>query len=60
VEITVRRSQDPTDIQALVRQALDAGAEAVADIDDPGERQLKGMARPVGVTCLRALKRPSS
>ncbi len=30
--------------------------QAVAEIEELGERQLKGMARPVGVTCLRTLK----
>ena len=33
-----------------------SAAEAVAEIEELGERQLKGMARPVGVSCLRTLK----
>ena len=40
----------------LVSGRLAAAAETVAEIEELGERQLKGMARPVAVTCLRALK----
>ena len=40
---------------------LAAAAEAVAEVEELGERQLKGMARPVVVACLRSLKgSPSS
>jgi hypothetical protein len=28
----------------------------VAEVEELGDRQLKGMARPVAVACLRALK----
>ena len=31
-------------------------AEAVAEVEELGERQLKGMARPVVVACLKSLK----
>jgi class 3 adenylate cyclase len=40
----------------LVSGRLAAAAEAVAEVEELGERQLKGMARPVGVACLRTLK----
>ena len=46
----------PADGEVLVSGRLAAAAEAVAEVEELGERQLKGMARPVGVSCLRTLK----
>ena len=56
INLAARLCAEAEDGQVLVSGRLAAAAEAVAEIDDLGERQLKGMARPVGVSCLRTLK----
>src|SRR6185369_10658930 len=56
INLAARLCAEAEDGQVLVSGRLAAAAEAVADIEELGERQLKGMARPVGVSCLRTLK----
>jgi class 3 adenylate cyclase len=56
INLAARLCAEAEDGQVLVSGRLAAAAEAVAEIEELGERQLKGMARPVGVVCLRALK----
>ena len=51
VEITVWRSQDPTDIQALVSQALDAGAQALVMLPSAS------MVAQAAATCAHCLAR---
>jgi hypothetical protein len=55
-----RLCAEAADGEVLVSGRLAAAAEAVAEVEELGERQLKGMARPVGVACLRTLKTPSN
>jgi adenylate cyclase len=56
INLAARLCAEAADGQVLVSGRLAAAAEAVAEIEELGERQLKGMARPVGVVCLRTLK----
>jgi class 3 adenylate cyclase len=56
INLAARLCAEAEDGQVLVSGRLAAAAEAVAEIEELGERQLKGMARPVGVSCLRTLK----
>ena len=56
INLAARLCAEAVDGQVLVSGRLAAAAEAVAEIEALGERQLKGMARPVGVSCLRTLK----
>ena len=43
---------------ATTSRSLAAAIEAICEIEDLGERQLKGMARPAAVARLRAVKTP--
>jgi class 3 adenylate cyclase len=56
INLAARLCAEAEDGQVLVSGRLAAAAEAVADIEELGERQLKGMARPVVVACLKTLK----
>jgi adenylate cyclase len=56
INLAARLCAEAADGEVLVSGRLAAAAEAVAEIEELGERQLKGMARPVGVSCLRTLK----
>jgi class 3 adenylate cyclase len=56
INLAARLCAEAEDGQVLVSGRLALAAEAVAEVDDLGERQLKGMARPVGVACLRTLR----
>ena len=56
INLAARLCAEATDGQVLVSGRLAMAAEAVAEVEELGERQLKGMARPVGVACLRTLK----
>lgn len=56
INLAARLCGEAADGEILVSGRLAAAAEAVAVVDDLGERELKGMARPVGISCLRALK----
>ena len=60
INLAARLCAEAADGEVLVSGRLAAAAEAVAEVEELGERQLKGMARPVGVACLRTLKTPSS
>jgi adenylate cyclase len=60
INLAARLCAEAADGEVLVSGRLAAAAEAVAEIEELGERQLKGMARPVGVACLRTLKTPSN
>jgi adenylate cyclase len=56
INLAARLCAEAADGEVLVSGRLAAAAEAVAEVEELGERQLKGMARPVPVACLRALK----
>ena len=56
INLAARLCAEAADGEVLVSGRLAAAAEAVAEVEELGERQLKGMARPVGVACLRTLK----
>jgi class 3 adenylate cyclase len=56
INLAARLCAEAADGEVLVSGRLAAAAEAVAEVEQLGERQLKGMARPVGVACLRTLK----
>ena len=56
INLAARLCAEAADGEVLVSGRLAAAAEAVAEVEELGERQLKGMARPVGVSCLRTLK----
>lgn len=58
INLAARLCAEAADGQVLVSGRLAAAAETVAEVEDLGERELKGMARPVGVSCLRSLKTP--
>ena len=60
INLAARLCAEAADGEVLVSGRLAAAAEAVAEVEELGERQLKGMARPVGVACLRTLKTPST
>ena len=60
INLAARLCAEAADGEVLVSGRLAAAAEAVAEVEELGERQLKGMARPVGVACLRTLKTPSN
>jgi adenylate cyclase len=56
INLAARLCAEAADGQVLVSGRLAMAAEAVAEVDELGERQLKGMTRPVVVACLRTLK----
>jgi len=56
INLAARLCAEAADGQVLVSGRLAAAAEAVAEIEELGERHLKGMVRPVAVSCLRTLK----
>ena len=61
INLAARLCSEAAEGEVLVSGRLAAAAEAVADVEELGERQLKGMARPIVVACLRSLKgSPSS
>lgn len=60
INLAARLCAEAADGEILVSGRLAAAAEAVAVVEDLGERALRGMARPVAVACLRALKAPPS
>ena len=55
INLAARLCAEAEDGQVLVSGRLAAAAEAVAVVEELGERQLRGMARPVGVACLRTI-----
>ena len=56
INLAARLCGEAGDGEILVSGRLAAAAEVVAEVEDLGERELKGVARPVGVSCLRGLK----
>ena len=56
INLASRLCGEAADGEILVSGRLAAAAEAVAEVEDLGERELKGMSRPVGISCLRTLK----
>ncbi|MBL6651141.1 MAG: response regulator [Reyranella sp.] len=56
INLAARLCSEAADGEVLVSGRLAAAAETVAEVEELGERQLKGMARPVAVSCLRGLK----
>lgn len=58
INLAARFCAEAADGEVLVSGRL--AAEAVAEVEELGERQLKVMARPVGVARLRTLKTPST
>ncbi|WP_425066559.1 adenylate/guanylate cyclase domain-containing protein [Reyranella sp.] len=58
INLAARLCADAADGEVLVSSRLAAAIEAICEIEDLGERQLKGMARPAAVARLRAVKTP--
>jgi class 3 adenylate cyclase len=56
INLAARLCNEANDGEVLVSGRLAAAAEAVAVVEDFGERELKGMSRPVPISCLRSLK----
>ncbi len=56
INLAARLCAEAADGQVLVSGRLAAAAEAVAVIEELGERELRGMARPVAVANLQRLK----
>jgi adenylate cyclase len=56
INLAARLCAEAADGQVLVSGRLAAAAEAVAVVDALGERELRGMARPVAVGSLQRLK----
>ena len=56
INLAARLCAEAADGQVLVSGRLAAAAEAVAVVDALGERELRGMARPVAVANLQRLK----
>ena len=56
INLAARLCADASDGQILVSGRLAAAVEDIADIEDLGERTIRGMSRPVSVVNLRALR----
>jgi adenylate cyclase len=56
INLAARLCSEATDGQVLVSGRLAESIESLADVEDLGERQLKGMARPAMIANLRGLK----
>ncbi|MDP1966738.1 MAG: adenylate/guanylate cyclase domain-containing protein, partial [Reyranella sp.] len=56
VNLAARLCAEAADGQVLVSGRLAAAVEDVADVEDLGERELRGMARPMAVANLQKLK----
>ncbi|MBV8392973.1 MAG: response regulator, partial [Alphaproteobacteria bacterium] len=56
INLAARLCSEAADGEVLVSGRLAAAVEAMAKVEDLGERQLKGMARPAAVHSLIALK----
>ncbi|MBS0518536.1 MAG: response regulator [Proteobacteria bacterium] len=56
INLAARLCAEAADGQVLMSGRLAAAVEDLADIEDLGERELKGMARPAAVALLRGLK----
>jgi len=56
INLAARLCSEAADGEVLVSGRLAAAAEAVANLEALGERQLKGMSLPVVVACLKGLK----
>ena len=56
INLAARLCAEATDGQVLVSGRLAAAIEAMAELEDLGERALRGMARPAAVANLRSLK----
>lgn len=56
INLAARLCAEAADGQVLMSGRLAAAVEDLADIEDLGERTLKGMARPAAVALLRGLK----
>ena len=55
INLAARLCAEATDGQILTSGRLSAAVESVVDIEDLGERQLRGMSRPTLVANLRSL-----
>lgn len=56
INLAARLCADASDGQILASGRLAAAVEDIADIEDLGERTIRGMTRPVSVVNLRALR----
>jgi len=56
INLASRLCSEAADGQILVSGRLAAAVEALAEVEDLGERELKGMARPAAIANLKALK----
>jgi len=56
INLAARLCADAADGQILVSGRLAAAVEDIAEVEDMGERTIRGMSRPVSVVDLRALR----
>jgi adenylate cyclase len=56
INLAARLCSEASDGQVLVSGRLASAAEAVAEVEDLGEREIRGMARPVAVANLGGLR----
>ena len=56
INLAARLCSEATDGQVLVSGRLAAAVEDMADVEHLGERDIRGMARPVAVANLRGVK----
>ncbi len=60
INLASRLCAEAADGQILTSGRLAAAVEAMAEVEDLGERQLRGMSRPVSVANLRGLSRAAA
>ena len=60
INLAARLCAEATDGQILTSGRLAAAVETLADVEDLGERQLRGMSRPVAIANLRGLSRAAA
>jgi class 3 adenylate cyclase len=60
INLASRLCAEAADGQILTSGRLAAAVEAMAEVEDLGERQLRGMSRPVAIANLRGLSRAAA
>src|SRR5258707_7870637 len=60
INLAARLCAEAADGQILTSGRLAAAVEAMAEVEDLGERQLRGMSRPGAIANLRGLPRPAA
>ena len=56
INLAARLCAEASDGEVLVSGRLAAAIEAMSDVEDLGDRQLRGMSRPAAVARLRAVR----